>query len=84
MAVLEHLEQTVGPKAVGAVSSAGVYGGSAVSLLAWLGSQSAVAIVGIVVSIGGLILSWWHKRAMQRIARDRLALDRARFEADLD
>ena len=80
MAFLEQAERAVNGKIVPLIANTGVFGGASTTFVAWLGGQNAVAWIGALIGIAGLVLNWWHKRAMQRIERGRLALERERFD----
>ncbi|WP_158966273.1 holin [Chachezhania sediminis] len=72
------LQQTVASKAAAIVSGVGTYGGSGTALVGIANSEIVIAWVGVVIGVAGLALSWWHKRAMQRIERERLDWDKSR------
>lgn len=75
MTLMDHAEQVFGASLITKVANAGIFGGSGSAILAWLGGANAVAWAGIAIGFGGLVLNWWHKRAIQRLERERLDLD---------
>lgn len=79
MALIDHVEQAIGTAAITKIANFGMFGGSGSAILAWLGGANAVAWAGIAIGIGGLVLNWWHKRAIQRIERERMDLEWKRY-----
>lgn len=41
-----------------------------------MGGAGGAAWAGVLIAVIGLALNYWHKRAIQRIERERLELDR--------
>ena len=61
------VDELIATASTSSISNTGMWGGSAAAFFGWLGSQDVVAGIGAIAVILGLILNYWHKRAMQRI-----------------
>lgn len=76
MTLSEQIEQVAAAPIMASVGNTGVFGGSGGAIIAWLGGANGAAWAGVGIGFLGLLINYWHKRAMQRLARERLELDR--------
>ena len=83
MSLIDHAEHVFGAALITRVANAGIFGGSGSAIIAWLGGANAVAWAGIAIGFGGLVLNWWHKRAIQRLERERLDLEWQRLRDEI-
>lgn len=79
MSLVEQVHQFVSAKTVTLISNTSVFGGSGAAIAAWLSQQNILGLIGALIGIGGLVLNWWHKRAMHRIERERMDLEWKRY-----
>lgn len=84
MTLVEHVHQAVSEKTITAIGNTGIFGGAGATLLAWISEQNILGWVGAGIGIGGLVLNWWHKRAIQRIERSKLDLEWQRYRDERD
>ncbi len=80
MTAVDHISAPA--RAVSFIANTGLWGGSSGAILGWLSGQSLLGWIGAGCAVAGVVLSWHHKRELRRIERDRLELDRARFERE--
>ena len=68
--VLAQIEQALLSKLVAFLSLwAGMAGGSITATVAYLGDQSFVAGVGVIMAVLGFVLRAWHQYSQRRLLR---------------
>lgn len=64
--------------AIGPMLNAVTWGGAVVAGAGALTLADWMAVSGVFLALLGLVVNWWHKRALVRIARERLELERVK------
>lgn len=81
MAFTDQIQQVAAAPIAATVGNTSVLGGAASAIYAWLGGPNAIGWAGFVVGIGGLALSFWHKRAIQRLEREKFEWQKSQDQA---
>jgi len=74
MSTLEAIGQGVGSKA----AVTGLYGGATSAILAWAANADAVAWIGAMVAVAGLVANIYHRRCVRRMEAERIAIEKDR------
>ena len=82
MSLIDQVHGFVSAKTVTLIGNAGMFGGAGTTIFGWLSQQNILGWIGAFIGIGGLVINWWHKRAIQRIERERMDLEWQRYRAE--
>jgi len=80
MTAIDH--SMIPAKAITAIANTGIFGGAMGAIGGWLAGQNLIGWAGVAIGIGGLCISWYHKRELRRYERERIAIAREHLELD--
>ena len=79
MTIVDHATGAAS-KGVSLAANTGIFGGAFGAVGGWLAGQDAVAWIGVFIGLGGLTISYFHKRALRRLEREKLEFEREKFD----